>query len=480
MPEITFAEQHGLWSADQTRLAKEASVRIKAEGLESIRLSFPDQHGLLRGKTLMADAIADKLGDGCALTTTLLLKDSSHRTVYPVWQSGGGLGRTELTGAADFIIVPDPATFKVLPWAHKTGWLLCDAYFPDGKPVSFATRQILRKLIDDLLGRGRQLIAGLEAEFHIFRVIQDKLKLSEAGNPGAVPEVELLAQGYQYLTETRYDELEPILERLRATLAALDLPLRSMEVEFGPSQVEFTFGTQDALATADAMVLFRSAVKQICQRESLLATFMCRPALENVFSSGWHLHQSLVDSESGMNLFASDGSACLSDTGLHFMGGLLDNAAAASVFTTPTINGYKRYRPHTLAPDRISWGIDNRGSMIRVCGTPGQASSHIENRAGEPAANPYLYIASQLIAGRDGMAKTLDPGPPCDLPYSAEAPGLPASLMEAVAALDKSALYRDALGDDFVDYICTIKRAEISRFLSEVTDWEQREYFQAF
>ncbi|MEM7424901.1 MAG: glutamine synthetase family protein [Pseudomonadota bacterium] len=480
MTDFGFAEHHGLWSEEQSRLAKEVSARITAEGLESIRLSFCDQHGLLRGKTLMAEAIAGRLGDGCALTTTLLLKDTSHRTVFPVWEPGGGFGKPELTGAADFIIVPDPATFKVLPWAHKTGWLLCDAYFPNGTPVSVSTRRLLRSALEDLHHEGRQFITGLEAEFHIFRIREDKLSPSDAVNPGTPPDVALLSQGYQYLTETRYDELEPLLERLRSTLAALDLPLRSMEVEFGPSQVEFTFAAQDALATADAMVLFRSAVKQVCKREGLLATFMCRPALENVFSSGWHLHQSLVDTASGANLFASDGTAPLSEPGLHYVGGLLAHADAASAFTTPTINGYKRYRPQTLAPDRISWGIDNRGSMIRVCGAPGNQTSHIENRAGEPAANPYLYAVSQLVAGRSGIETRTDPGPPSDMPYSAEAPGLPASLNDAIAALDNSTLYRSALGDEFIDYFCTIKRAEISRFLSEVTDWEQREYFQAF
>ena len=117
---------------------------------------------------------------------------------------------------------------------------------------------------------------------------------------------------------------------------------------------------------------------------------MCRPALENIFSSGWHLHQSVVDAKSGENLFAGTNGEVLSEMGRHFTGGLLAHAPASSVFTTPTLNGYKRYQPHTLAPDRISWGCDNRGSMIRVCGQPGDASSHIENRAGEPAANPYL------------------------------------------------------------------------------------------
>ncbi len=480
MSKTSFAERNGLWTQDQLKEAGAVAKRIKADGLTSLRLSFADQHGILRGKTLMAEVAADALGDGCALTTTLLLKDTSHRTVFPVWQSGGGLGNARLTGAADFKLVPDPATFQVLPWAPETGWMLCDIYFPDGTPVIYSTRAILKDALAGLADQGLLFRSGLEVEFHVFRLLDEKLKPSDAGHPGAPPEVELMAQGYQYLTETRYDELEPVCELLRANLAALGLPLTSMEVEFGPSQLEFTFAPQDGLASADAMMLFRSAVKQICRREGLFATFMCRPALENIFSSGWHLHQSLVEAKTAKNLFAGEGDDVLSQTARHFTGGLLAHAATSSVFTTPTLNGYKRYQPHTLAPDRISWGHDNRGSMVRACGTPGAGDGHIENRAGEPAANPYLYLASQILSGMDGVNTKRDPGPPSDEPYTSAAPKLPGSLMEAVAALNTSSFYRSALGDEVVDYLVTIKQAECERFGSQVTDWEQREYFQTF
>lgn len=480
MSKASFAERHNVWTDEQRKQATEVSQRIKAEGLHSLRLSFADQHGLLRGKTLMADAVADKLGDGCALTTTLLLKDTSHRTVFPVWQAGGGLGSTQLTGAADFVLVPDPGTFQLLPWAPGTGWMLCDIFFPDGTKVPYSTRQICKDALGKLTAQGLGFVTGLEVEFHVFHILDEKLAPAEATHPGMPPDVELIAQGYQYLTETRYDELEPICELLRANLSTLGLPLQSMEVEFGPSQLEFTFGVQEGLATADAMILFRSAVKQICRREGLLATFMCRPALENIFSSGWHLHQSVVDAKTGKNLFAGAEGEVLSEIGRHFVGGVLAHAPASSAFTTPTLNGYKRYQPHTLAPDRISWGYDNRGSMIRVCGQPGDASSHIENRAGEPAANPYLYLASQILSGMDGVATQRDPGPPSDEPYSADAEKLPGSLMAAVTELKNSSFYRDSLGDEFVDYLVTLKQAECDRFLSQVTDWEQREYFQTF
>ena len=125
----------------------------------------------------------------------------------------------------------------------------------------------------------------------------------------------------------------------------------------------------------------------------------------------------------------------LSATGLHYLGGLLAHAHAAAAFTTPTVNGYKRYRPYALAPDRAIWARDNRGVMVRVFGQPGDPATHLENRVGEPAANPYLYIASQIYAGLDGIAQRRDPGPSADTPYETKAPALPKNLGEAVSAL---------------------------------------------
>jgi glutamine synthetase len=233
------------------------------------------------------------------------------------------------------------------------------------------------------------------------------------------------------------------------------------------------------LAAADAMLLFRSATKQILRRHGYHATFMCRPKLPNVMSSGWHLHQSLVDLASGANAFTS-ADDFLSTTGKQFVAGLLAHAKGLCALATPTINGYKRYRPYSLAPDRIHWGRDNRGAMLRVIGAPGATDARIENRIGEPAANPYLYFASQIHAGLDGLARSLDPGPSADSPYEAKVETLPATLAEAVSCLKHNPVLRDGLGTVFVDYYCRIKEAEIARFNLEVSEWEQREYFDLF
>jgi len=162
------------------------------------------------------------------------------------------------------------------------------------------------------------------------------------------------------------------------------------------------------------------------------------------------------------------------------MAGLLAHARAAACFSTPTLNGYKRYRPFSLAPDRAIWGRDNRGVMVPVLGGPGDATTHLENRVGEPAANPYLYMASQIVCGLDGLKRQADPGSSADTPYEAEAPLLPRSLDDALAALRENKALRSGFGDFFVDYFVKLKQAEIDRFAMDVSDWEQREYFSIF
>jgi glutamine synthetase len=478
---LSFVERHGLWSAEQKEAAARLRSVVKEQKLDVIRLSFPDQHGILRGKTLVASEALATLESGCSITTTMLAKDTSHRTVFPVFTAGGGFGMREMEGAADVLMVADPSSFRVLPWVPGTGWVLCDLHFADGRPVPFATRHLYRTVLDKLTRRGYDFVAGLEVEFHIFRLEDPKLSPQHAGQPGEPPEVSLLSQGYQYLTEQRYDQMEPVLDILRRDILALGLPLRSIEVEFGPSQCEFTFAPMLGLAPADAMVLFRSAVKQIARRHGYHATFMCRPKLPNLFASGWHLHQSLVSRESAANAFmAKDDGEPLSAFGRHYLAGLLDHARASAVFSTPTINGYKRYRPYSLAPDRAIWACDNRGVMIRVLGGTNNPATRLENRIGEPAANPYLYMASQILAGLDGVDRKLDPGPSADTPYETKAPLLPKTLREAVVALKDDAFFREALGAAFVDYYVHIKNAELARFEAEVSDWEQREYFEMF
>ena len=484
----SFVDRHDLWSDEQRRAAASVDKAIRQHKLELVRFSFVDQHGTLRGKTLVASEAARAMRSGVTMTSTLLAKDTSHRTVFQVFAAGGGMGVDEMAGAGDIMMVPDPTTFRVLPWANRTGWMLCDIVFTNGKPVPFSTRQRYRDALARLANAGFDYLVGLEVEFHLFKIENLRLDPETLTWPAEPPAVSLTTHGFQYLTESRFDQVDPIMEVLRKSVQRLGLPLRSLEVELGPSQYEFTFAPAVGLAAADTMVLFRSAMKQVARRHGYLVSFMCRPRLPNVFASGWHLHQSLLDRKSKANAFASrEKDQLLSPFGRAYLGGLLAHARAAAAFATPTLNGYKRYhRVNSMAPIQAIWARDNRGVLVRVMGQPGDPATHLENRVGEPLANPYLYMASQIYAGLDGIARKRDPGPSADAPYELSAEPLPKSLAEALEALRESACFRAGFGDAFVDYYVAIKQAEIARARQhdakvdhpdDVTDWEHREYF---
>jgi glutamine synthetase len=182
----------------------------------------------------------------------------------------------------------------------------------------------------------------------------------------------------------------------------------------------------------------------------------------------------------------------LSALGRQYVAGLLEHTMPMTVFAAPTVNGYKRFRPYSFAPDRVCWAIENRGALVRVQGSPGDTSSHVEMRLGEPAANPYFYMASNIAAGLDGIRRGVEPPPPAEAdPYTIEAPPLPASLAEAVDALDADPFYRREFGDALVSYLVMMKRFEIGRYSDalaelplpdgqDVSDWEMREYFEFF
>ncbi|HYV81792.1 MAG TPA: glutamine synthetase family protein [Streptosporangiaceae bacterium] len=486
-----FVAQHGLYTPEQQAAAGELADRIRELGLRTVRLIVVDQHGIPRGKALDPAVAIAAMRNGLDFSGAIYSLDSGNQVFVPAFAAGGGFGIDELTGFPDVVLVPDPATFQVLPWADRTGWMLCDVYFSSGEPMPLDGRGLMRRQLAALGEAGLDYLAGIEVEYYIVKNEQATIIPENAGFTPVAPAVSVWERGYQYLSEVRLDSVNSTLEMIRDGLAGVGLLPRSMEDEWGPGQMEFSFSPIGGLAAADAVVLFRSAVKQLCQRHGLLASFMCRPGLPNFFSSGWHLHESLLSRTDGRNVFSSADEA-LSQEGRHFVAGLVEHAMPMTVFATPTVNGYKRYRPYSFAPDRVCWAVENRGALIRVQGAPGDANSHIENRMGEPAANPYLYMAANIAAGLDGLRRKADPPPPVEAdPYATEAPMLPTSLATAIEALDKDGFYREAFGATLVEYLLTMKRAEVSRYEAaladnppadpgDVTDWEMREYFEFF
>jgi glutamine synthetase len=492
----SFIEKHALWTDDQRRLAEVIKRRLEVDRYRYVRLAWGDAHGYSRAKTLTTSAFVSALTAGYNIGVATTTLDSAGARVFASFTRGGGMGLDEMTGSPNLMIVADPSTFRTLPWAPGVGWILGDEYFNDGRPFHFAPRQLLRKALRRLSDRSYASTIGNEIEWYLLRIADDHLSEDNIGAPGTRGRpirTWPVEPGYHYHSESNMDLMQSVFDALGDAFETLGLGLRSIENEWGPGQVECTFAPRPALEAADNVFLFRTATRQICRRLGYLGTFMCRPALKGFYASGWHLHQSLTDLSSGVNAFMPERAGdMLSPIGRSYVAGLLTYAVPGTVFATPTVNGYRRFRPNSLAPDRVTWAYDHRGAMIRVLGGVDDPATRLENRAGEPAANPHLYILSQIVAGLAGIEAAMQPTPPTDEPYAAERVMLPKSLAEALDALDKEPLFRRELGDTFIDYFIKLKRTEVGRYQhwleesgpsarsDEPTTWEQNEYFDFF
>ena len=494
----TFADKCGINTEARQAEVQRVLALAQASGLTWVRLVWCDVHGSLRGKTWVTSELAHAFAQGMGMVSTLMLKDTSDRTVYKVFEADVKHELPGFEGASNLMLLPDPSTFKILPWAEKTGWLLCQPWFPNGQVVPYDSRRILQAALEKLAAKGWGMRCGLEVEFHIYKLQDaehgDDADPAQAAWPGPAPAVSMIHPGYNLLNELWFDRAEPALRIVKQTAQDVGLPLLSLEIELGPSQVEAVFKATDALTAADNMVLFRSAVKQALRRAGYHATFMCRPPFENIMSSGWHLHQSLYDLQTNQNLFARTTSqdiqealslrpddAChtLSKIGATYLAGLLTHGQGMTSLCTTTVNGFGRFKPNALAPQSILWGRDNRGAMLRVVGGPGDAGTRIENRMGEPAANPYLYMASQILAGLDGIENELTAPFATEAPYAESAERLPLTLGDALARLGDDPILSAGLGSDFVRYYQRIKQSEQSRFndAEDKVEFQRREYF---
>jgi glutamine synthetase len=451
---------------------EEALEQIRRHDIHSVRVVFADQHGLLRGKTVAATSMERAFEHGIGVPGSLLHKDTGNTYAIDLWKPSGDATLDALVGARNVVMRPDPSTLRQLPWADGTAIVLSDLESDSGQAIPHSTRGICARAVERLDAHQLTFIAGLELEFHLYAV--------DAGG-----QLTHSHPGWDLLGEGTLDRIEPAIEPIRRGLVSMGLPPVTIEAELGPSQIEMTFAPTVGLDVADQAMLVRTAIRHIARRTGFRASFMSRPRVDGEsFPSGWHLHQSLAscaDSTRSSAFTPTDATRLLSDLGRNYVAGLLHHASAACLLTTPTVTGYKRYRPRAITPDRVSWSRDHRGAMLRVIGGPGDPATRVENRVGDPAANPYLLVASQIFSGLDGIEHNRTPPPPTESPYEPEGgPPLPRTLGDAIAAFDASPLFRDVLGDGVVDYLVTLKGSEWNRFNAAVTDWEQREYFDLF
>jgi glutamine synthetase len=473
-----FVAEFAAWNDEQVEAARRLEAALV--DIDLVRLVFCDPHGLARSKTLTADAFRAVLRNGMDFSPGPFVFDTGHAVAVD-FLGDPAIGVAEIAGAGDFVVIPDPRTCQLLRHeGPRTAWVLGDEFLRDGSRHPLSSRDVLRRVCARYAGQRLTPVIGLEVEWYLTRRLPGPM--GNAGNgfgsQGRAPDVIAMNAGYQFNLDSAYASVAPVTDPLALRLLELGLPLRSMEHESGPGQVETTFDPLAALDAADAMLLFRTLVKQTCARTGHHASFMALPGIDGFDPSGWHLHQSAMDSTTGRNIFSgSEFGDDLSAEGKAYVDGLLARATEYCLLSVPTVNGYRRLDPaFSLSPTRIGWAFEDRGAMLRVLGAG--AAARVENRVGEPNANPYLAIAAQLSAGLDGMLGTAPDGD--------RATTLPMSLAESVAACSAAEL----LGTPLATALTLLKRSEVDRFQAwcqrerppagQVTEWEQREYFEHY
>jgi glutamine synthetase len=437
-----------------------AEARVAAihdAGVERVRVHFTDLLGVSRNKVVPVSMLDEVCEDGINFCIAAFCVDHAGEVI-----DGTGLGAE--VDFRDAQVKPDLSTLTVVPWERKTAIAIGDVWFDD-ELLPASPRQLLRRAVEELEARGYRAVAGHELEFFLLR----------PGADGAGYEQYAKQPGLVYTLSPSVDT-EGVLREMEDAVRAMGLPYVGSNQEYFGSQWEINLRYDDALKAADDAHLFKLAVKEIAANHGLVGTFMGKPVQE-LGTSGYHLHLSLWG-DSGQNaLYDPDAADGLSDVCRWFIAGQLEHARGMTPIVAPTINAYKRFLAQAFGPWNVTWGHDNRTVYVRIPRERGRAT-RVENRAGDGTANAYLTSAAALFAGLDGIDRQLDPGEPVSgVAYELEdRPLMPFSLAEALDALEEDAYLKEALGEQFVHAFVAMKRNEVARFVSAVTDWELNEY----
>jgi glutamine synthetase len=441
--------------------AQEAGVRL-------VRFLYVDNGGVIRGKLVHVDDLARRLETGIGLTVAMQAMNMLDQ-LQPV-EGMGPVGEIRL--------VPDPGSFKILPYAHNSAAMMCDMLALDHQPWGACPRSFLKRMIDRAAGQGLTLQLALENEFSLL-LLQD--------DGGLVP----IDTGLCFSSVSMSAAVE-IIDDIIAALDAQGIAIDAYYPELAPGQHELPIRHAEALRAADNQVWFRETVRNVAQEYGVLASLAPKPDPNQAGNSA-HIHWSIWD-EGGENnlLYDADAPYRLSTLGKHFAAGVLAHTPGLLALTAPSYNSFRRLQPHFWSSAYTAWGPDNREATVRVAsGLWGEepSSTNLEFKPSDPSNNPYLAIGGLIAAGLDGLARELDPGEATLVDpgnYSDQeraARGLeryPATQAAALDALEQDEVLMDALGPELSASYLAVKRSEYAAFAAEDVDFEIRHHVNKF
>ncbi|GAA4425880.1 glutamine synthetase family protein [Actinokineospora soli] len=427
---------------------------VDAGRVDTVLVALTDMQGRLQGKRCGARYFLEEvLVHGTEACDYLLAVDVEMTPVsgYETssWDRGYG----------DFLLQPDLATLRMVPWHDGTAMVQADVLTLDGEPVAPSPRQVLRRQLDRLAERGLTAHVGTELEFILY---EDTYEDAQRMGYQHLSPANLYNVDYSLLGTGR---VEPVLRDIRNHMTGAGMYVESAKGECNPGQHEIAFRYTDALTTCDNHAVYKTGAKEIAARHGRSLTFMAK--VNEREGNSCHIHMSL----------RQDGEVLPDDLFRGFLAGQLACLREFTAFYAPNINSYKRFAAGSFAPTAIAWGTDNRTCSLRVVGHG--ESRRVENRVPGGDVNPYLAVAAMVAAGLHGIENGLEPEEEFrGNAYESDKPRVPATLRDAAEALRTSATARAAFGDDVVDHYCNAARVELAAFDAAVTDWELARGFE--
>ncbi len=437
----------------------ELKILTDSGQIDTVLACMVDMQGRLMGKRFVARHFVESAFEETHCCNYLLATDLEMFTVEGYkstsWQAGYG----------DYMMKPDLSTLRIADWLEGTALVLCDVLDHHGHDeIAHSPRAMLKRQVARAAEMGFDTIAATELEFFIFRKSFEEM--AAEGYRDLTP-ISAYNEDYHILQTTKE---EGIMRRLRNTLYASGIPVEGSKGEAEAGQEELNIRYASAMEAAENHVISKHAAKEIGWQEGHAVSFLPKWRHDRVGSAS-HVHQSLTR-DGAPAFYDPDADLALSETGRHYLGGLLKYASDITVFMAPYVNSYKRFQKGSFAPTRKVWSVDNRTAAFRLCGD-GTRAVRVECRVPGADVNPYLAIAGMLAAGLAGIEEKLDPGAPLTGDaYEGEAGSIPTNLRDATEALRGSDMLRAAMGEDVIDHYTRMAEWEQEAFDAVVTDWE--------
>jgi glutamine synthetase len=441
--------------------------KVASGQIDTVITALPDMQGRLMGKRFHAQFFIDSAWQETHCCNYLLATDLEMHTV------DGYSSTSWSAGYGDYIMRPDMATLRVLPWLEGTAMVLCDLEdHHTHAEVPHSPRAVLKQQIRRLEAMGLKSMVATELEFFVFRESFEELRDKSYRDMTTISPYN---EDYHIFQTTKE---EGLMRQIRNGLQGAGVRVENTKGEADPGQAEVNVCYSDALEMADNHCLVKNAVKEIAFLNDRAVTFLAKWSHDAAGSSS-HIHQSLVSSSGEPVFFDTEADYGMSELMRNYMAGLLKHASDNTWFLAPYVNSYKRFMEGTFAPTKAIWSLDNRTAGYRVVGD-GTRNVRVECRVGGSDLNPYLAIAAQIAAGIAGIEAKLElenefKG---DAYQSRKAREIPSTLIQATAALKKSSMLRDAMGSDVIDHYVRAAQWEQEDFDSKVTDYEVNRGFE--